>query len=377
MRSTHDEPAPQVSSRRARAFPVGPLALGLGTLGALAALLIGLLTFGVQATVEPRQVPLAIGASAPGAAPALAPALDRVTGQGGDAVSWRRVDSRTEAERLMDRKEAYGAVLFGPTPSGLTATVLLSGALNPSATQVALPVLTQVAEGVTAAARAQSASRPPQPAGAAPAAAAPGAPTPAVEIVTLHPTSAAGRTLPLAASALLWLATLATNVLVVVLAPMIRPGRPLGRTAWVGAAVVGALLGTVVVLGLARLWDAAIPLGWEAAGFLALVGTAFALLQAAVLRWLGLRGVALLGLLYLMAPSVAGLVPELINPVYRTLLWSWTPFRFSSEGLRSLLFLGSGSSEVQIALWVFGGLALAGLLLMLAPRPSPRGAPAR
>ena len=376
MRSTHDEPAPQVSSRRAHAVPVGPLALGLATVGALAALLIGLLTFGVQATVEPRQVPLAIGASTPAAATALAPALDRVTGQGGDAISWRRVDSRTEAERLMDSKEAYGAVLFGPTPSGLTATVLLSGALNPSATQVALPVLTQVAEGVTAAARAQAASRPPQPAGGAPATSAPGAPTPAVEIVTLHPTSAAGRTLPLAASALLWLATLATNVLVVVLAPMIRPGRPLGRIAWVGAAVAGALLGTVAVLGLARLWDAAIPLGWEAAGFLALVGTAFALLQAAVLRWLGLRGVVLLGLLYLMAPSVAGLVPELINPVYRALLWSWTPFRFSSEGLRSLLFLGSGSSDVQVALWVFGGLALSGLLLMLAPKPTRRGATA-
>ena len=51
----------------------------------------------------------------------------------------------------------------------------------------------------------------------------------------------------------------------------------------------------------------------EAPDFLALVGTAFALLQAAVLRWLGLRGVSLLGLLSLMAPAVAGLVPAALG----------------------------------------------------------------
>src|SRR5205807_9432115 len=136
-----------------------------------------------------------------------------------------------------------------------------------------------------------------------------------------------------------------------------------GRPALLVAAVTATALSVGVVAGLARLWDAAIPLGWEAAGFLALVGGAFALLQAGVLRWLGVRGVAVLGPLYLMAPAVAGLVPELLNPVYRAALWSWTPFRFSTEGLRSLLFLGRDGPDVQAALWVFGAIAVAGLLL--------------
>jgi hypothetical protein len=105
------------------------------------------------------------------------------------------------------------------------------------------------------------------------------------------------------------------------------------------------------VLGLARIWDAGLPLSWEVAGFLGLVGTAFALLQAGVLRWLGLAGMAVLAPLYLMAPAVAGMPPELLNPVYRALLWSWTPFRFTAEGLRSLLFVGSGAPDVQYALW--------------------------
>jgi hypothetical protein len=339
MKSTHGE------------FPAAALAVAVAVAGALGALVIGLLTFGVQATAAPRHLPLAVGATSP----ALEPLTQRVAAQGGDAVSWRTVSSRSEAERLLDTKQVYGAVLFSPSAGGPTATVLLSGALNPSAAQVAEPVLTQLADAVVAAAHAP---------GAPPAAPA--------QIVTIHPASAAGRTLPLAASAVLWLATLITSVLFVAAAPRLRGGRPLGRFASLVAAAAAALLGTAVVAGLARAWDSTLTLGWDAAGFLVLVGLAFALLQAGVLRWLGIRGVAILGLLYLTAPAVAGLVPELLNPVYRTLLWSWTPFRFSAEGLRSLLFLGGGTADVTTALWVFGAIAAAGLLVTVAPRPGGR-----
>ena len=96
------------------------------------------------------------------------------------------------------------------------------------------------------------------------------------------------------------------------------------------------------MLGLALLWDSGIPIKWEVAGFLWLAGAAFALFQAGIRRWLGLPGMALLGPLYLMAPAVAAVPPELLNPIYRAALWSWTPFRFTTEGLRSLLYLGPG-----------------------------------
>jgi hypothetical protein len=341
--------------------------------GAVVALLLGLLTFGVQATVEPHHLPLAIGAADAASAASLAPVLDLVAAQGGDAVNWQVVGSRAEAERLLDRKQAYGAVIFSSGPAGPSATVLISGALNPAATQVAQLALTQVAEGVTSAARAQAASRQSagQGLGAAPApgAASRAAAAPGVQVVTIHATSAAGRTLPLAASALLWIATLVTSVLAMVLPPRRPGGRPLGRPLSIVAAISGALLGTAAVLALARLWDSGIAFGWEAVGFLGLVALSFALLQGAVLRWLRLPGIGLLALLYLTAPAVAGLVPELLNPVYRALLWSWTPFRFSTEALRSLLFLGRDAPDVSIAIWVFGGIALAGLLLMVVPKP--------
>lgn len=337
MRSTHGEFSP----------PAAVLAVAVAAAGAAVALVIGLLTFGVQATASPSHVPLAVGATAP----AVSPIAARVAGQGGDAVSWRTVTSRAEAERLLDDRQVYGALLFDAGPGGPTATVLLSGALNPSATQVAEPVLTQVATAVLTSARTQPAAGP------------------ALQVVTIHPTSAAGRTLPLAAGALLWLATLIASVLAVVAGPRLRGGRPLGRPATLAAAAASALLGTAVVAGLAHAWDSGLPLSWPAAGFLALVGLAFALLQSAVLRWLGVRGVAVLVPLYLTAPAVAALVPELLNPVYRDLLWSWTPFRFSAEGLRGLLFLGGDTQDVRTALVVFGTIAAAGLLAVIAPRP--------
>lgn len=369
MTSTPDEISPAPLPPRRRAVRASLAAILVGVVGAGAALVIGLLTFGVQATVEPRHLPLAVGSAEAGGSPALAPIIAQLTARGGDAVTWHTVDSRAEAERLLDRKEVYGALLLTPGPSGVQAIVLLSGALNPSATQVAQPVLTQVAQSVTAAARAQAAAA--RSHGAAPIA-SPAAPAgPDVQVVTIHPTSAAGRTLPLAASALLWLATLATSVLAAVAAPRIA-GRPLGRLARMLAAACGAVLATAVVLGLSRGWDASLAFSGDAVGFLTLVGVAFGLLQAALLRWLGLPGVAVLGLLYLTAPAVAGLVPELLNPVYKAALWSWTPFRFSTEALRSLLLLGPDAPDIQPAIWVFTGIAIAGLALLVAPIPRRR-----
>ena len=312
-------------------------------IGTAAALVLGLLTFGVQATVNPDHVPLAVGAADPSSATALSQVVQNIAGRGGAQVEWRQVQSRADAENLLDTKQVYGALLLSPVPgAGLTATVLVSGALNPNATAIAEPILVNIALALKA----------------------------PVEVVTIHPTSAAGRTLPLAATALLWLVALVGNVIAIALGHRLRGGRPLGRIAMVGVAAAASLLGTGLVVGLGWLWDSSLPIGWQLVGFFLLAGLAFALLQAAVLRWLGLGGLVILGPLYLMAPAVAGLPSQLINPVYRALLWSWTPFRFSTEAIRSLLFLG-GAPDVQPATLVLAAIALGGVLVIAARRKSP------
>jgi hypothetical protein len=298
--------------------------------GALVAAVLGLLTFGAQATVEPDRVPLAVVGPTEIAA--------RLAAQTGDHVDWHVVNP-TEGRELLADKEVYGVLELGQP-----IRVVLSGAINPGGAQVAQQVLTTVAQALTA---AQPGAQPPQ-------------------VTTLHPASAAGRVAPLAASALLWIAGLVAGLLFVLMKS--RSGTQPGFAARVSLPLGVSALGVGVAALLIRLWDSSLPLGWDVLGYLFLAALAFTGVQGALLRLLGLRAAAVLAPLYLIAPAVAGQVPELLHPFYRDVLWSWTPFRFAAEGTRSLL-QGTGSApDVQTGLIVLGSMALVGLIVILLPR---------
>jgi hypothetical protein len=282
-------------------------ALVTAVAGAVVAFLLGLLTFGVQATVHPHDVPLAVVAPPPIA--------ERVAAAGSAEVDIRVVPAE-QARTLLADKEVYGVLEIVPGQ----ATIRLNPAVNPSGTQVAQQVLTGVA---------QDAGLP-------------------VKIET-RAVSAAERTAPLAASALLWVGGVVAGLLFVVLK---------GRRFRLPAALATAVLVVGSVTGLLAWWG--VTLSVAAIGFLLAVAASFALVQAGLFKHLGIRAMGILGVLYLMAPAVAGQVPELLNPVYRAVLWSWTPFRFSTEGLRGLMYDGSVGTEW----WVFGGIALVGLVLL-------------
>ncbi|MET9002144.1 ABC transporter permease [Amycolatopsis sp. Hca4] len=310
--------------------PAGALALVAALAGALVAVVLGFLTFGAQATVAPDGVPVAVAAP-----PEIA---QRIAAHGGGQLAWT-VAPPAEARQLLEDKKVYGVLELGPGPS---ATVVTSGAVNPAGTQVAQQALT----------------------GAATALAGP----PEQEV--LHPVSLAGRVAPLAASALAWIGALVAGLGLIQLAK--RSGRTVGAAArFLQVAGAGVLI-TGVVAGFFALWDSTLPLTADVLGFVFLAATAFAALQAGLLRLLGLRAMAVLAPLYLVAPAVAGQVPELLNPAYRALLWSWTPFRFSTEGLRSLLQGVPDAPDVTTALWVLGALLAAGLAVALWPARSAR-----
>ncbi|MFI5592922.1 ABC transporter permease [Amycolatopsis sp. NPDC051758] len=310
--------------------PAGALALVAAVAGALVAVVLGFLTFGAQATVAPDHVPVAVAAP-----PDVA---QRIAAHGGGQLDWT-IATPADARKLLEDKKVYGVLELGPGPS---ATVVTSGAVNPAGTQVAQQALTGAAAALA------------------------GAPKQEV----LHPVTLAGRTAPLAASALAWIGALVAGLALTQLA------KRTGRTVGVGARflqVVGVgVLVTAAVAGFFALWDSSLPLTADVLGFVFLAATAFAALQAGLLRLLGLRAMAVLGPLYLVAPAVAGQVPELLNPAYRTLLWSWTPFRFSAEGLRSLLQGVPGAPDVTTGVWVLGALLAAGLLAALWPGRSAR-----
>jgi hypothetical protein len=310
--------------------PAGALALVAALAGALVAVVLGFLTFGAQATVAPDHVPVAVAAP-----PDVA---QRIAAHGGGQLEWT-IASPADARKLLEDKKVYGVLELGPGPS---ATVVTSGAVNPAGTQVAQQALTGAAAALA------------------------GAPKQEV----LHPVSLAGRTAPLAASALAWIGALVAGLALFQLAK--RTGRTVGAGARLLQVVGAGVLVTAVLAGFFALWDATLPLNGEVLGFVFLAATAFAAVQAGLLRLLGLRAMAVLGPLYLVAPAVAGQVPELLNPVYRAALWSWTPFRFSTEGLRSLLQGVPGAPDVTTGVWVLGALLVAGLVVTVWPGRSAR-----
>jgi hypothetical protein len=260
------------------------------------------------------------------------------------------VTDPAQARELLADKDVYGVLELGGGPRGVELTVVTSGAINAAGTQAAQQVLTGAAQGVAGTLAQQGVPVSP----------------PRAEIV--HPASVAARTAPLAASALLWIGGLvaAVGYGLLVVRRGIRPG-PLSRAALLATVSVAA---TAVVAGFFLLWDSSLPLGPEVLGFLLLTAVAFAAVQGALLRVLRLRAAAILGPLYLIAPAVAGQAPELLNPAYRALLWSWTPFRFSTEGLRSLLLGTPGAPDVATGVLVLASMAVAGLVVMLWPSRS-------
>jgi hypothetical protein len=296
--------------------------------GAVVAIMLGLVTVGVQATAGPRGLPVAIAAPSQ-----LRAAAEHVATQGGGAVAWR-IATPDEARKLLDDKEVYGILELGQPNK-----VVVSGAINPTGTQFVQQILT------TAAAPAQ--------------------------VETVHPASAAGRTAPLAVSILAWLGSLAAGGALLFFVR--RSGR---ASVTLGARLTRVLasgvLMTAVLAGFLKLWDSSLPMGWDVLGFIFLVTVAFGAIQGALLRLFGLGAMAILGPLYLLAPAVAGQVPELLHPAYKAALWSWTPFRFSTEGLRSVLQGTPGAPDVTTALWVLGALLVVGLVVLVWPGRSTR-----
>jgi hypothetical protein len=327
------------------------VAVGLGLVGAVVATVLGLLTFGVQATVAPDHLPLAVATADN---PMLRQAADQVAGHGGDQVEWTVTDPAHARDLLAD-KEVYGILEINQGPA---ITIVTSGAVNPQGTQVAQQVLTGAAQGLLGAfAQAQPTAKLAPP-----------------KVETIHAVSTAGRTAPLAASALLWIGGLVGSIAfgLIVVRRGIRPSS-ISRLVLVLSASV---LVTGAVVGLLKFWDSSLNISWEVLGFLGLTAVAFTAVQGALLRLLHLRAASILGPMYLLAPAVAGTVPEMLNPAYRAILWSWTPFRFSTEGLRSLLQGVPDAPDVQNGIVVLASMAVVGLVVLLWPgRRRPVEAP--
>lgn len=320
--------------------------------GLLVAGLLALLTFGAQASARPDGLPVAV--AVPDTGPAAAPLMQAAQGvaaQAGDMLDVT-ITSPDDARNLLDDKEVYGVLELAVGPAGPQATVLTSGAINPSGTQIAQLALTRAGDALTSAIAQQQ----------------PGLTVTPVQIEQVHEVTAAGRTAPLAISALVWVGCMVAGAALTVLAA--RSSKPVGAIRRIAAGIGLSVLLTALIAGFVLLWDSSLPMDWRVLGVILLAALAFLTLQGGLFHLLGIKAMAIIAPLYLIAPAVAGQVPELLHPGYRAALWSWTPFRFPTETLRSLLAGTPEAPDVMLGVWVLAGMAVVGLLLLAIPRRS-------
>jgi len=320
--------------------------------GTLVAGIIALVTFGAQASARPDGVPVAVAVPDGGpAATQLRAAAGMLAERAGEQLDVE-VTSPERAMALLDDKDVYGILRLTVEGGSPSATVVVSGAVNPAGTQVAELALTEAGQALLG----QLAQR------------VPGAVAEPVDLQQVHPTSLSARAVPLAVVAVAWLGCLVAGAALTFLAQ--RSGVRIGAVGRIASGVAASVLVTGLIVGYVALWDATLPLGWDVVGLILLTSLAFALVQGGLLHLAGIKAMALLGPLYLVAPAVTNQVPELLHPAYRTALWSWTPFRFPAEALRSLFAGTTEAPDVMLAVWVLTGMLAAGLVLLAVPRGS-------
>lgn len=328
------------------------LAMLTAVVGTLVAGIIALVTFGAQASARPDGVPVAVSVPTDGpASDGLRVAAGMLAERSGDLLDVT-ITSPQQAQALLDDKNVYGILRLDVDAGAPQATVVVSGAVNPAGTQVAQQALTGAGQALLA----ELAQRDPS------VAAGP------VGMDQVHPVGPSTRVVPLAVTAVAWLGCLVAGAALTLFAQ--RSGVRIGMAGRLANGVTASVLVTGLIVGYVALWDGTLPLGWDVVGLVALTTLAFALLQGGVLHLAGIKAMALLAPLYLVAPAVTNQVPELLHPGYRVALWSWTPFRFPAEALRSLFAGTPEAPDVTLAVWVLTGVLVAGLLLLAVPRRS-------
>ncbi|MGF7086721.1 YhgE/Pip-like protein [Kroppenstedtia sanguinis] len=131
-----------------------------------------------------------------------------------------------------------------------------------------------------------------------------------------------------------------------------------------GLAIVGMASGLTI-------WMASSWYGMELAKagetglFLWLVGSAFFLLQSSLLNWIGFPAMPLLVLLMFFSVPLLNMAPEFLSQTMRDWIYSWTPLRFSAEGLREVMYFG-GLGAVGSNASVLWGVVGVFLVLLLA-----------
>lgn len=298
-------------------------------------------------------------------------------------VVWQVVGSEAEVRAGLEEQQYYGALvlpanlssgmlsLASPAPKPATVKIIVNEGMNTQASAAVKQILGTVMKGVSLELSTQMMGMAGQQSEQIPLAAAQALLSP-INVVeeTVHAAGAnnASGNAPGMLTQILWIGSLVTGL---VLFMMTQQAVAKGARRWsvilsqtvVGLLVIAAVSGFLV-------WMASSWYGMELAHavdtwlFLWLAGSAFFLLQSSLLNWIGFPAMGILVLLMFFSMPVLNMAPEFLSQATQDWLYSWTPLKFVSAGLREVMYFGgidAGSSNVAV-LWGIAGAFLVAVL---------------
>ncbi|GLX69925.1 YhgE/Pip domain-containing protein [Paenibacillus glycanilyticus] len=298
-------------------------------------------------------------------------------------ISWTIVSSEEEARKGLDSRDYYGVLvlpkdlsagvmsLSGPNPTPATVQIINNEGMNTQAATVVKQGLGQVMKMVSLELSKSALDQMSQRADQIPVGTAAALLSPIqIQEETVHPVGVnnASGNAPGMLTQIMWMGSL-VSAMILFLAS--TNAKKTGGRKWathllqpvIGIILVGAASGFLI-------WMASSWYGMELANavdawlFLWLGGTVFYLLQSMLLNWIGIPAMAILVLLMFFSMPILNMPVEFLSDTTHNLLYSWTPLRFVSGGLREIMYFG-GMDAVSTNATVLWSIAGGCLVLLL------------
>ncbi|MCD9024803.1 YhgE/Pip domain-containing protein [Cohnella silvisoli] len=299
-------------------------------------------------------------------------------------IIWQIVGSEEEARAGLDKHEYYGALvlpadlssgllsLATPAPKPATVQIITNEGMNMQAATAVKQILGQAMKGVSLELSKQWLGQIGQQTEQISVGAAQAFLSPIiVQEESVHPvgTNNANGNAPGLLTQIIWMGSLVTGMILFLTN---QKAIAAGARRWtVIVAQSAAGLGITGVASGFLVWMASSWYGMELTQtvdtwlFLWLAGSAFFLLQSALLNWIGLPAMAILVLLMFFSMPVLNMAPEFLSQTTQDWLYSWTPLRFVAAGLREVMYFG-GLDSVSSNAAVLWGIAGSFLVILLA-----------
>lgn len=289
-----------------------------------------------------------------------------------DALDIQLFDSQQDMEQALQNRELYGGIvipenfsaavqsLATPTPMRLDIQYYINEGQNANVSTMLQTMFTQLNSTINDMMRAQLLQQMEASGVAVPAAQVEGLIAPVKADVQVVNATGDLATAPTVFFQPLWFASILGAVLFVMAGKKsVFSSRKEQLTFNILQSVVAIVYSFIA--GYFVTWCTRWILGFEfesfhtVALFVSMACIAFLFLIKAALVWIGLPVIAVFVLLMFYGLPLIQLAPEMLPAFYQDFIVSWIPFKFLIEGLKDILFFGSGliNDNTTILMWIF------------------------